>query len=314
MNVLIIKWANVDFLYEEILRKTVDNVDIYHIRHNADRFNRGSSLLKDILHLGKQFISVLSTVNKYDRVIIFGTNIARFLPFFIRKEKLALIVYNEINEAKFLLEILDKLVFNFYWKKIAFSSTERANLYSNKYNKPFDKVVLNLPLINYHQVIGSSIKKKEVVYCGVINKQRFNNEALTKIKESSYKFNFIGKKVNVEISNQENISYIGEFSHAETNKLQEDFVFALLSYPIDSINNNYCAPIKIYEYINNGCVCVSVYKNKGLEIYIKEYPQLFISLEDLPSYNYNQELYFKQRTEFLTRSIKCLEKLILGVI
>lgn len=310
MKVLIIKWANVDFFYEKLINDMVGHVDTAHIRHNPDRLKGNSNLIKDTLYLVKEFASVIKKVKKYDKVVIFGSNIARVLPYFIKNKKISLIVFNEIDGKKSWLNILDKMLFFFYWKSVAFSSYERAEIYSKRYNKNFEKVLLNLPLIDYFQEVDITIKKKEVVYCGVINKQRFSDDTIADIVESGYIFNFVGKSVNVDFPENSNIYYLGEFSHEKVNGFQKSFFYALLSYPVTDLNNDYCAPIKIYEYINNGCVCVSVYRNKGLEFYFKEYPQLFVHINDLSSYEYDEERYQVQRNLFLSRSICALEKLV----
>jgi hypothetical protein len=95
-----------------------------------------------------------------------------------------------------------------------------------------------------------------------------------------------------------NGEYFGLVSQIQAQEIQSSYSFGLLSYPLSDLNNNYCAPIKIYEYINNNCVCVLVNRNVGLQFYMENYPSLFVLLDDLKSYVLDEEEYEKQRKIF----------------
>ena len=261
-----------------------------------------------ILWLIRQFISVLSLSKEYDGVVIFGTNLSRVLPFLLDRRKIKFAVYNEIGNGGVLSRLVDRINFKLHSEIICFSTLERHDLYVDKNKVKFGGVIPNIPNINYEYLPVTKPNNEGVVYCGIINKHRFNEEAISKIKSSKYSFHLLGPLDNLNLSDCDNITYHGCKSHDEAVSFQSLFRFSLLSYPVDDLNNNYCAPIKIYEYINSGCVCVSVNSNKGLEGLLSKYPAIFTLLDYIDEYEFCEEDYNSQREKFMSEELGVLNR------
>ena len=109
--------------------------------------------------------------------------------------------------------------------------------------------------------------RKGVIYSGLINKDRLlshleNLEELSKFTGKRVDaYGFLSEKVNFPSF----IDYKGNLDHISLLRTLNQYEYGLLSYSQEDFNNEYCAPIKIYEYVASGCTPISIGNNLGLK-------------------------------------------------
>ena len=77
------------------------------------------------------------------------------------------------------------------------------------------------------------------------------------------------------------------------------YKYGLLSYQPSDINNDLCAPIKIYEYLEAGLIPVSVFRNRAFTELNKKYPNLIFFLDDIYSSDTCTELHRRSADFYL---------------
>ena len=127
-------------------------------------------------------------------------------------------------------------------------------------------------------------RKSGFVYSGLVNKARFHemNEKLKNILEPThFRVDVYGWKEREFSLNEEYFNYKGYFDQKEISNLLVNYKYAILQYPKSDYNNDYCAPLKIYEYLACGCIILSVNKNYGLMELEDKYPGIIYFLDDI---------------------------------
>ncbi|MBA6389409.1 hypothetical protein H4J38_01305 [Colwellia sp. BRX10-3] len=311
----IFSWANTDFLFEKKLAKHFYDIEKFKVDHDKDWFTSKKSYLKEFRHIGRLIKQILS-IEADVPIVLFGTNLCRILYPFIYRRINVFFVFNELPclDQNKLLFLFDRKIFRSKNSQVFVSSKERSELCCRNYNCESIKVLPNIPVFKHREV--SSKKLNHLVYAGLINRSRFNSDAINMLKNLKIEFHLLGKVIDegllAEIDSHQ---YLGEKTFTESQYLQSQYRYALLSYGTTDLNNDYCAPIKIFEYIYSGCVCITINKNVGLQRYLKLYPNLFITLSEFTEYQYNEEKYqnekeifFKNEMDVLTQAINDILK------
>ena len=161
---------------------------------------------------------------------------------------------------------------------------------SNNYNINKDKLnyfrsFQNLPQKNR---INKKLKKNALFLGSLHNLEKnktFSN--FSKLKEIKIFF-YIKKKDkslfnNLKNNNSKMMAYI-DSPKIMQSKIS-NYKFGILSYPINSINNDYCAPLKIENYLSSNLILISLFKNKSLLSFKKRYNNLIYFVEDIKSFS-----------------------------
>lgn len=280
----------------------------FEFSHHPDWFTKKRSrYFKNVCFLVKQIFRFIF-LNYRGAFVLFGTNLCRLLYpiFFFRKD--IFFIYNEYPSLPgnhFLLFLYDWLIMRTV-KHIYVSSIERKKLCEYIFGI-HDKIgiVNNLSygkyVVNPEELFLG--KEDKMIFAGIISSGRFNSAAIKLLNESPIPLLFIGKKEEQNILNllDAKHEYLGKLSQDEAIAMQRKCRYALLSYDQNTLNNDYCAPVKIYEYVDSCCVVVSLLKNQGLMTLFTEYSQLFCWYDNFVKgyYKFDQIKYIKQRTQFL---------------
>lgn len=75
--------------------------------------------------------------------------------------------------------------------------------------------------------------------------------------------------------------YKGRLSHNDLLDRLWNSKYGVHLYCQGDINNDLCAPLKIFEYLAEGCIVLSVIGSKGLVSISKQYPGLVVFLDNL---------------------------------
>jgi hypothetical protein len=123
-----------------------------------------------------------------------------------------------------------------------------------------------------------------MIYAGDVSRKRFPVEGLELLGSLPLDVIVIGRLLEPHIVADfpANVRYAGNVPHDEAMRLQGSCGFGLLTYFRDVPNYEYCAPIKLYEYLANGLICLSLFRNQGLTGIAAKYPEL-IKFADSPA-------------------------------
>ncbi len=304
-KLIIFYWAGTELLFIKKIMAYYEKSKLHTVSHHESWLGDNRSYVAEMWTLVK---TVYLRVLRYSGsdFVLFGTNLCRMLaPFLIFKKKVVLI-YNELPEMNNkLLGRYDAAIFKYYEKRIFVSSKSRMNLCNRYFNLEIGGFIPNVPEYNEGKMVP---KVNEIVYAGLISESRFERGSIAKIEGQKLSVNFIGVLLDDVISKSSNIKYHGLMEQGKSQEFQKKFRYALLSYSIGDLNNDYCAPIKIYEYIMSNCVCISINNNKGLKGYIKKYPNLFVLMDDLDKYLFDQDLFDKEKAEFIKLEIHLIDE------
>jgi len=180
-------------------------------------------------------------------------------------------------------------------KKIIFPSYLRKNYYENKilYSSVERKstIVHNIPIFTKPGKIGYELYKyirklkdqgiKIIIYAGSIQEGRDIFKFIDKLKNKhGYYFLIAGNiKGNITKENleSENSKYIGNLTTEEVSCIYSLSDFGLLYYDNKPLNSAYCAPVKIWEYLNydlkiigNDNIALLTEWSKYIDIYIDD--------------------------------------------
>lgn len=202
----------------------------------------------------------------------------------------------QVEEDKIKNKIRNKIFKIFHFlalsraESIVFPNDVRLNFYVNKYslNKGKCKIYPNYPsqivlnqinelLIrrdnselsfqNFFSSLGynikDSLKGKEIyVYIGTINKGvRGIEKIIESVRQKKDAFLiFAGpqrEKHYMLFEKTDHYIYVGSLEHKKALELLCISKYAFLYYSTELMNTNYCAPVKLFEYINAGLILIS---------------------------------------------------------
>lgn len=302
----VFSWANTDFIFEELCSAQFQSYEKIVVEHHADWFTKKKSYIKEFLMICS-LIKKAVNVKKTEPIFLFGTNLCRlFYPFLYFRSNV-FYIYNELPclERRKPIFFYDKLIFKSKSTYVILSSEERVKLCQTVYRVDLSLILVNMPCIQENN--QDVVKLNKLIYAGLVNHSRFDSNTLKLLSNLNVEFDIIGSVVEPSIldSIKEGV-YIGELSTYESQLLQKQYRYALLSYTTVDFNNNYCAPIKVYEYVHSGCICVSVNRNEGLVRFLESYPNLFVMLSDLNDYQFSETRYNEERNLFLKTELSTL--------
>jgi len=304
--VKVFSWANTDLVFEELCSSQFQTYDKIIVKHHSDWFTNKRSYIKEFLMICSLIKKAIS-VKKTEPILLFGTNLCRLLyPFYYFRSNV-FYIYNELpclDHCKPLF-FYDRLIFKSKFDRVILSSQERLTLCKTIYKVGLSLILVNMPCIREDN--QDVVKFNKLIYAGLVNHSRFDGNALKLLNSLNIQFDIIGNVIEPSILDAiTGGDYIGELSTYESQSLQKKYRYALLSYSTSDVNNNYCAPIKIYEYVHSGCICVSVNKNKGLVRFLDLYPSLFVMLSELNDYQFSESRYNYERKLFLKTELNSL--------
>jgi hypothetical protein len=275
------------------------------VGHHPTWFTKKRKWFKNFGYILKKFLYFIIGSWGGD-ICVFGTWGCRILfPLgFIFKNKY--FIFNEMPECnpKRLIFYYDKLIFSLC-KNISLSSRARAEHIQQTYKLKFCPEVVENISIGSDLFINS--KEFKILFSGTINFKRFNLKDIDAFKDI---YSWVGVPISVYGKNTGDISaaysgildFKGEVTHAGMQVILRKYEYSILSYYLDDINNDFCAPLKVFEYLSAGCKIISINKNKGLLDLNRIYPGLIIfwdknSIEFIKSFDENNFNY--QRKRFL---------------
>lgn len=159
------------------------------------------------------------------------------------------------------------------------AQNQRANIMKYKYklkNKPI--VIRNISLLpkmdNNLDELNIGIDKFldksniNIVYSGVVSKERNLIKVIEAVNclDDNYKLLLIGygdgvkelvERINSLKNN--NIMYLGKIEYNKMSNILKKCDIGIISYPMNGLNNIYCAPNKIFEYASVNLPMVSFY-------------------------------------------------------
>lgn len=183
-----------------------------------------------------------------------------------------------LNKMMFFVE---NILVRLPWKVI-FPSYERGSLYFKNKSKFIvieNKMQLNVPF-NYVKRPALKHPKDDAINCiysGTFTEVRCINEIITAIKLLSDKgysirLDLIGSKseyLDKILSAQPiNINFLGRIPHAELLSRYKNYDVAFALYRPTNLNNQYCAPTKLFEHEYVGLPTVTI-KSKYIDHKIK---------------------------------------------
>ena len=150
------------------------------------------------------------------------------------------------------------------------------------------------------------------IFSGSVTRKRFSENDIEKV---AYIANNIAKPIDVYGDVVEDIfpgfipylSFKGKVDHSIMLEIMQDYKYGVLSYYTDDLNYDFCAPLKLYEYLACGCRVISLNKNNGLIALSERYPALisFVSSDVNDNKYFDQNLveFINQRESFLSNAI-----------
>lgn len=279
-----IYWSDADLAFVKIAKKRAEDEGIRFnfIRwaHHPSWFTSDRKYLLIICTLTRLLLrSLIASVNS--DVVVFGTNACRMIFGFSFLFNKLFLVYNEIpkeNQSVWLEKLDQYICKNTRWLYV--SSNERAEHLFKRFS------LRSMPMVLYNTTINKwddtiyTDRLDALIYVGGITGKRFTQDARDNLANLGLPVHVYGPKQDPKVNYlQEPFKYCGILSSEELIWEMRKFRYGLVSYYCNEINYELCAPIKIYEYIAAGCLVISVNKNKGLEKYFNDYPNLFVYLD-----------------------------------
>lgn len=247
----------------------------------------------NFMHIATTVLHVLMLAPK-SKVIIFGNNPGRILFPFLWMTNLV-VVFNELpvmNKSNVLF-FYDRLIFRLA-HKIYLSSASRVNLVTEMFNlKRKIGYVCNIPAksISVSEIVAST--RKDFIYAGLVNERRFSCLSTMLhdlVGNGQQVIDVYGWKTPGLNLDKRLFNFKGCVAHEDLLKILEGYRYAILNYPTADYNNDYCAPIKIYEYLSCGCIVLSANRNKGLQELAFQYPGIIYFIEDFDQATIGSEI------------------------
>ena len=298
---LVIYWSGIDIAFVEIERKK--GTKIVYIKHHQNwSVDRG--YIKNFFHHIPSIIKIYFQILFADDVKIFGTNAIRIFAPLILIKKNVKVVFNEVPRNKFPINVLDKLIMTNL--KTYVSSESRRKYFLQTY-KCDAGILENVPFLSYPEAgIMRSRSNNKAVYMGLLHKQRFpNSEQKSLIKwldVNDYTLDVYGKKIgDFEFLSHDRVKFFESVPHKDVAGILAAYNIGIVCYFRENLNNELCAPLKIFDYISAGLKVLSVNKNVGMCELSEQYPALFNVLGD--DLNLDNAQYLAQRTLYLDNAI-----------
>jgi hypothetical protein len=234
--------------------------------------------------------------------VVFGTALVRLLwPFFWWSRRFVWVV-NELpsGATSTLLGRLDTLIMR-RARPLYVSSRERAAYVAERYGRTAG-VIPNLPSLEGRPLARGAGHRDGVVYSGLVSARRLPPAALERLGELGVRVDLYGYEVgSLAPRDGANVRFRGTLTPETVRTRYSDYEFGLLAYPMSDPNNDLCAPIKLFEYLHHGCVCVLLNENRGLVALMEDYPALFRPVDRIGS-DVEDEAFECQRSAFLRRT------------
>ena len=284
-SVKVIYWASAELKFMEILKEICSSgeleLDVAKLTHHPSWLKQKTllSFFINLIFLFNKFAKLIY-YSRNAKIIVFGTNAVRIIFPFIKNKKLYL-VYNELPSFKWpLLNYYDKFIFNSSANLFVSSESRRRFLKKRLEVIKEIGILSNLPSL---VSCPENKDRKGVIYSGLISKDRLlshleNLEELSKLTGKRIDaYGFLSERVNFPSF----IDYRGNLDHTSLLRTLNQYEYGLLSYSQEDFNNEYCAPIKIYEYVASGCTPISIGNNLGLKDINEKYPGLIIFISEI---------------------------------
>ena len=155
-----------------------------------------------------------------------------------------------------------------YCEYVIHAETHRAEYFKNSYNLPERQIVVigNYPRLNQMTMKMEIRKPIRFIYLGIISKGRHYEDvvlAFSKLK-MEYRLDIIGpgprnyiQKITNLVKSSNYIQTLPPIRNEEVYSFLEHYDVGLAFYENTNLNNYYCAPNKIYDYIRAGLPVIS---------------------------------------------------------
>ena len=163
---------------------------------------------------------------------------------------------------------LKKYIWNFIQKKILSSAdyiihseVNRMNYFIQKHKLDLkkQKLVCNYPVTN-KSIFKTYSNEIRIIYFGVIHPNRLIEELIDSFSQinENISLDIVGpgedqyiKDIKIKIKPFKNINLLPAVSQSEINDLFSKYIIGIAFYLNSNLNNYYCAPNKVFQYINN---------------------------------------------------------------
>lgn len=308
----------------------------FYSKNNIVIMNAGKTSISNYLSYVKAVIRI-SKSEQFD--LVYGHDFYSALPMFMMKlkRKTFKLIY-DAHELYFpnSQEIFSMRDYFFYFfeKKIIKKSDlvicaqeKRSEIMKKHYElKEYPLVVENISILSdresdkTRQILSDnkyffSTKATCIVYAGVVTKSRRIDKLIDAVNElgEGYKLLIVGEGdyygallEKIEKLNNKNIIAIGSMAYNELGSLLKKGDIGYLYYPNEGLNNKYCAPNKIYEYVSVGLPIIC---NENITLKnIVEDKQIGVSSDDIKKaiklVVQNHEIFKKNTIEFNNSIVK----------
>lgn len=318
-KIYFVYWANKNY---SIIRNIVNSlnikgfyvveVEVKHIQHTkfGKTFNLTSNTnIINICYLLLLFVKINIKSLLYKNIFCLGPNTIYFLIINILLKKKLFVHYNELpcfieNDYGYLKKKIEYIFFNRV-KNVIVSNKYRLELFKKVELRPHNYFILD-NIIDIENCMNLKTKENittsvlNLVYIGILNSNRLILDLIEKVsKNNNIKLilaGYISKDDEYLISiinSYNNIEYRGLLSREEiVTLINTECDFGLAFYTLDSLNNLYCAPLKIHEFFNYGKIVISLENPPLLDIENK-YGIVYTipSLDSLSFDEFNRNIY-----------------------
>nr|WP_319555538.1 glycosyltransferase [uncultured Vibrio sp.] len=150
---------------------------------------------------------------------------------------------------------------------IVFPNNHRAKIFRRYYKIKFKSVVIrNITEFHPDKDTFTNLNRVDivnVVYQGVISKGRGIDDIISRFKNvKGVNLTIIGwgqdeSWLKDKVKNSNNIRFIGKVTREELQSEMKKNHIGIISYISKDLNNKFCAPNKIFEYVNSGLYVLS---------------------------------------------------------
>ncbi len=151
---------------------------------------------------------------------------------------------------------------------ILHANKQRQNYFVNKHDLPISRnyTIYNFPAIDYSFFQKKQVKEiVKIIYLGAIIPNRYHKELIECFNylPKKYHLDIIGFGKNSMVSDlkksikRKNLNILSAVPNNKIPGLLRKYHIGLIFYRPVNLNNYYCAPNKIYEYLLNGLCVVS---------------------------------------------------------
>lgn len=241
---------------------------------------------------------------RYRDRIIFGSRLCKIalnLSILFPRGR-TIYIFNEIND-KF-LDLSPRQKRQLSKGILVVSSPERALYVSDKLKlSKQPNVMFNYPEVRKTVNNNMSLKRRGLIYIGQLKGARFSDEVYDKLctysVSTSEPVDFICHDVLEKRHIHNHITVLPKLPQSEMIEVLLPYKYGLLSYEPSNVNNDLCAPIKIYEYLEAGLIPVSVFKNQAFTELNKKYPNLVLFLNEIHTFEQVRKIHQRSVVSYL---------------